>query len=449
MGLLRTELEKVKEEKEGFEFKIAKFEKSAKDLDQLLASQITDKSKKGDVERPKVEKENLVIPTATKKSLLRPKNQLGGPVSCPNVHKHMAPRAVLMKTGLKTVNTARPVNTVRSVNTGRPFSTARPFYKSTTLTKRCFNQRFNTGRPFRSTVNTVRARGFNAVKPSACWVWRPIKPNGASLSNSQLNDKGFVDSGCSRHMTGNIAHLSDFKDFDGGYVTFGGGAYGGRITGTGIQGVSESSTSSQQDQDWIVMPIWKDASYFGDASPKIVDDAQIEDKDELHDEDDATEESHDGSSLKENGTADQQVNTARPDINTGSREVSTALPEVNTATPEDLVGPSPTTEGSYVEDQELGNIPQSYEVPTSPHTRIHKDYPIEHVIGDVQSSVQTRRMKTSFSEKGFLSAIYEGKTHQDLHTCLFVCFLSQEEQKRISQALRDPAWVEAMHEELL
>ncbi|GKE57616.1 hypothetical protein Tco_1496801 [Tanacetum coccineum] len=126
----------------------------------------------------------------------------------------MAPRAVLMKTGLKSVNTARPVNTVRSVNTGRPFSTAR----------------FNTGR---QTVNTVRARGFNVVKPSACWVWRPIKPNGASLSNSQLNDKGFIDSGCSRHMTGNITHLSDFKDFDGGYVTFGGGAYGGRITSKG------------------------------------------------------------------------------------------------------------------------------------------------------------------------------------------------------------------------
>ncbi|GJW04559.1 putative ribonuclease H-like domain-containing protein [Tanacetum coccineum] len=189
--------------------------------------------------------------------------------SHPSAHKHMAPRAVLMKTGLKSFNTARPVNTVRSVNTGRPFSTARSFntvrpfytahpkstihcarprtyfqnqaqstihrlfYKRTALTKRCFNQRFNTGRPFRSTVNTVRARGFNAVKPSACWVWRPIKPNGASLSNSQLNDKGFVDSGCSRYMTGNIAHLSDFKDFDGGYVTFGGGAYGGRITGKG------------------------------------------------------------------------------------------------------------------------------------------------------------------------------------------------------------------------
>ncbi|GJS72474.1 putative ribonuclease H-like domain-containing protein [Tanacetum coccineum] len=173
--------------------------------------------------------------------------------------------------------------------------------------------------------------------------------------------------------------------------------------------------------------------------------------DGLQDENDATEKSHDDSSLKDNGTADQQVNTARPEINTGSREVSTALPEVNTATPEDLVGPSPATEDTQVEDQEieLGNIPQSYAVPNTPHTRIHKDHPIEHVIGDVQSSVQTRRMKTSYSELGFLSAIYEGKSHQDLHTCLFACFLSQEEPKRVSKALSDPAWVEAMQEELL
>ncbi|GJT35947.1 putative ribonuclease H-like domain-containing protein, partial [Tanacetum coccineum] len=273
-------------------------------------------------------------------------------------------------------------------------------------------------------------------------------------SNSHLNDKGFVDSGCSRHMTGNIAHLSDFKDFDGGYVTFGGGVYGGRITGKGIQGVFESSTYSQQDQDnqdCIVMPIWKDASYFGDDASRSVADTQIQDKDGLQDENNATEKFHDDRSLKDNGTTIQQVNTARPEINTGSREVSTAILEVNTATPEDLVGPSHASEDTQVEDQEveLGNIPQSYAVPTTPHTRIHKDHPIEHVIGDVQSSVQTRRMTTSYSEQGFLSAIYEGKTHQDLHTCLFACFLSQEEPKRVSKALSDPAWVEAMQEELL
>ncbi|GJW00034.1 ribonuclease H-like domain-containing protein [Tanacetum coccineum] len=54
-----------------------------------------------------------------------------------------------------------------------------------------------------------------------------------SLGKPQQDDTGFVDSGCSRHMTGNIAYLSDFKEFDGGYVTFGGGAHGGRISGKG------------------------------------------------------------------------------------------------------------------------------------------------------------------------------------------------------------------------
>ncbi|GKD80081.1 hypothetical protein Tco_1342702, partial [Tanacetum coccineum] len=129
-------------------------------------------------------------------------------------------------------------------------------------------------------------------------------------------------------------------------------------------------------QDYIIMPIWKDASYFGNASPRTIVDAQIEDTDELHDENDTTEKSHDDSSLKDNGTTNQQLNTARPELNTGSGEVSTALPEVNTATPEDLVGPSPAFEDSYVEDQEieLGNIPQSYAVPTTSHTRIHKDH---------------------------------------------------------------------------
>nr|GFB05431.1 putative ribonuclease H-like domain-containing protein [Tanacetum cinerariifolium] len=42
----------------------------------------------------------------------------------------------------------------------------------------------------------------------------------------QKDDKEFIDSGCSRHMIENIAYLLDFKEFDGGYVTFRGGAHG-------------------------------------------------------------------------------------------------------------------------------------------------------------------------------------------------------------------------------
>ncbi|GJV73863.1 putative ribonuclease H-like domain-containing protein [Tanacetum coccineum] len=49
----------------------------------------------------------------------------------------------------------------------------------------------------------------------------------------QKEDQGYVDNGYSRHMTGNMSYLSDFKEFDRGYVTFGGGAKGGKITGKG------------------------------------------------------------------------------------------------------------------------------------------------------------------------------------------------------------------------
>ncbi|GKF08678.1 hypothetical protein Tco_0042902, partial [Tanacetum coccineum] len=34
----------------------------------------------------------------------------------------------------------------------------------------------------------------------------------------QQADTGFINSGCSRHMTGNIAYLLDFKEFDEGYL---------------------------------------------------------------------------------------------------------------------------------------------------------------------------------------------------------------------------------------
>nr|GFA98415.1 ribonuclease H-like domain-containing protein [Tanacetum cinerariifolium] len=46
-------------------------------------------------------------------------------------------------------------------------------------------------------------------------------------------DQGYVDSGYSRHMIGNMSCLSEFKEFDGGYVTFRRGVNGGRITGKG------------------------------------------------------------------------------------------------------------------------------------------------------------------------------------------------------------------------
>ncbi|GJS85022.1 putative ribonuclease H-like domain-containing protein [Tanacetum coccineum] len=159
--------------------------------------------------------------------------------------------------------------------------------------------------------------------------------------------------------------------------------------------------------------------------------------------------------------AGQHVNTASPDVNTGSFKLNTVDPSVNTASsydqdsPKDMftIGASHTLEATHVEffsdedepEVDLGNITNSYTVPTTPNTRIHKDHPIENVIGDVKTSVQTRRMTKPTSEQGFLSAVYEQKTHDTLNTC----FLSQIEPTSIAKALSDSSWVEAMQEELL
>ncbi|GKF84501.1 hypothetical protein Tco_0249399, partial [Tanacetum coccineum] len=121
------------------------------------------------------------------------------------------------------------------------------------------------------------------------------------------------------------------------------------------------------------------------------------------------------------------------------------------------IGASHTLEATYVEffsdedelEVDLGNIINSYTVPLTPNTRIHKDHPITNVIRDVKSAIQTRRMTKSTSEQGFLSAVYEQKTHDTLNTCLYACFLSQIEPTSIAKALSDSSWVEAMQEELL
>ncbi|GJV84251.1 ribonuclease H-like domain-containing protein [Tanacetum coccineum] len=55
----------------------------------------------------------------------------------------------------------------------------------------------------------------------------------ASNPHQDLKDKGVIDSGCSRHMTGNRSYLIDYKEIDGGYVAFGGNSKGRKITRKG------------------------------------------------------------------------------------------------------------------------------------------------------------------------------------------------------------------------
>ncbi|GJZ35374.1 ribonuclease H-like domain, reverse transcriptase, RNA-dependent DNA polymerase [Tanacetum coccineum] len=90
-------------------------------------------------------------------------------------------------------------------------------------------------------------------------------------------------------------------------------------------------------------------------------------------------------------------------------------------------------------------------MPVSPilTTRVHKHHPVELIIGDLNSAPQTRRMIKNMEEHGLFSSVQQRTNHKDFQNCLFACFLSQEEPKKVIHALKDPSWIEAMQDELL
>ncbi|GJT28994.1 ribonuclease H-like domain-containing protein, partial [Tanacetum coccineum] len=173
-------------------------------------------------------------------------------------------RAVHTVSTTRPVSTARPVKTARPVCTARPVSTVRPFTPKIAQTSgaiRPIYPRMDNVRPrgsyspikrsyytkpafrpkdlkqdvktfgvqnmttagTRAVVNTGKGKMDTDLKKSR-WVWRPkgnyldhvSKDSGSFMlkkGNPEilLQDHAVVDSGCSSHMTGNKAYLSDMK----------------------------------------------------------------------------------------------------------------------------------------------------------------------------------------------------------------------------------------------
>ncbi|GKD11364.1 putative ribonuclease H-like domain-containing protein, partial [Tanacetum coccineum] len=64
--------------------------------------------------------------------------------------------------------------------------------------------------------------------------YKQRKPSFAKGNPQQdLKDKGVIDSGCSRRMTGNRSYLIDYEEINGGFVAFGGNTKGRKITRKG------------------------------------------------------------------------------------------------------------------------------------------------------------------------------------------------------------------------
>ncbi|GKA33814.1 putative ribonuclease H-like domain-containing protein, partial [Tanacetum coccineum] len=198
-------------------------------------------------------------------------------------------------------------------------------------------------------------------------------------------------------------------------------------------GAGHSSKETRSSQDCILMPLWKDCSLFDSSlknasndEPQPSSDAGKKDDEGIHKESGIDDRERPENSTQDVNIAGPSINTASTNVNTGSVNINIVSPIVTTAllkaTHADFFGAKT--------EIDMSNITTTYLVPSTPNTRIHKDHPLDHVIGDVQSGVLSRRMTKTTNKQGFISDVYEGKTHGDLHTFLFACFLSQEEPKR-------------------
>ncbi|GJV67123.1 putative ribonuclease H-like domain-containing protein [Tanacetum coccineum] len=96
-------------------------------------------------------------------------------------------------------------------------------------------------------------------------------------------------------------------------------------------------------------------------------------------------------------------------------------------------------------EADMNNLDTFMTISPIPTIRIHKDHPVEQIIGDLNSTPQTRRMTKNLKEHGLFSSVQQRTNHKDFQNYLFACFLSQEEPKKVIQALKDPSWIEAMN----
>nr|GEU73932.1 retrovirus-related Pol polyprotein from transposon TNT 1-94 [Tanacetum cinerariifolium] len=138
---------------------------------------------------------------------------------------------------------ALPINAVRPVSTVVPkLKVTRPTQYKPIVTKpnsptrrhitRSPSPKANNSPP---RVTAVQALVVNVAQGmQGKWEWKPKCPI-QNHGNSQhaLKDKRVINSGCSRHMTGNMSYLFDFEELNGGYVAFGGNPKGGKISRKG------------------------------------------------------------------------------------------------------------------------------------------------------------------------------------------------------------------------
>ncbi|GKB71958.1 putative ribonuclease H-like domain-containing protein [Tanacetum coccineum] len=181
-------------------------------------------------------------------------------------------------------------------------------------------------------------------------------------------------------------------------------------------------------KDYILLPLWPadlpfsqnsksspDAGFkpSGDDAKKVIEEPGKEGGDSSKED-----ESHDQEKDDNVNSINNVIAASTNEVNAVGRKSSIELPDVlNMPELEDIIY-SDDDEDVGAED-DINNLDAFMHVSPILTTRIHKDHPVEQIIGDLNSVPQTRRMTKNLEE--------------------------HEEPKKVIHALKDPRWIEAMN----
>ncbi|GJS00025.1 putative reverse transcriptase domain-containing protein [Tanacetum coccineum] len=319
--------------------------------------------------------------------------------------------------------------------------------------------------------------------------------------HQDLQEKGVIDSGCSRHMTWNMSYLTDFEEIDGGYVAFRGNPKGRKITGRStiktdhlgkfdgkanegffvrysikskafrvfnsrtriveenlhVQFSKNTPNIIESRPNWLfdIDALTNSMNYKlivagnqsnGNAGTKPCDDAGKARMETISldagfkplgdDEKKVTEEpGKEGGDPSKEGERDDQEKDA--DVNS-TNSVYTISSPINT------VGSSffNANGSTFVNADDLPDDPNMPPLEDIVYSDDDEDVGAEADMNNLDAFMPASPIPTK-------DLVQQRTNHKDFQNCLFACFLSQEEPKKVIYALKDPSWIEAMQEELL
>nr|GEU80173.1 hypothetical protein [Tanacetum cinerariifolium] len=405
--------------------------------------------------------EKKMVQKPIRKHAMRGHHQHSARMTHPNPYRHVVPTTVLTRSRLVPLTAARPVTTViPHINVTKPRPAKTIVTKPHSPLRRPINHRPSPNpSTFPQKVTTVKALQVNAIKG--------VKGNWGNPQHA-LKDKGVIDSGCSRHMAGNMSYISDFEKINGGYVAFGGNPKGGKITCKDTKCIILSFDLKLPDENHVLLRVPRENNMYNVNLKNIVpsgdltcifEKATLDESNLWH-----RRLGHinfktmnklvkgrlmrdfwlDTLSVVSNNIL-MQIKHGREIFNNMFffpygllvpkilRTLMMMLPfklkslslkfntnEVNaTSTPVPAVGQNSTNStntfsvaGPSNTAADFSNLETTITVSPIPTTRVHKDHPVTQIIGDLSSTTQTRSMTRMVIDQGFEDPDYPDKVYK-------------------------------------